>query len=199
MKNISKDGSDFSPTAETFVGMAILMRGRLTLEQRKTLFDGVMALENYRREGDVFFMKGAQYSETERQTAQKLSGSGYYVVFPSRGQLKTIGITEKNADNRRNDVYIYDKKTYRQSKAELKTSGEPSTSGIAGHLASGSGQAPVIVLDITGKINKKNLIKGIRAGWNRGIYLVLLNYKGQWYDINRERAFDTYWMNDSLP
>jgi hypothetical protein len=32
-------------------------------------------------------------------------------------------------------------------------------------------------------------IKGIREGWNDNTKRVLLNWKGQWYDIDKDKAF----------
>jgi hypothetical protein len=80
----------------------------------------------------------------------------------------------------------------------LKTSGEPSVESIAYHISSGSGQAPVIVLDVTGKISKKNLIKGIQSGWANDAKRILINYKGQWYELNKKKVFGD-WMETHLP
>jgi hypothetical protein len=199
MKNSRKSRSDFSlpPAADTFVEMVVLMRGKLAPEQRKNLFDRVMSLEHCQREYDVFFMKGAQYNETEHQTAQKLSGAGYYVVFPGRGQLKVIEEADGNTSSSKNDVYIYDKKTYMQSKVELKTIHGVADKTVTKRLLSGSGQAPVVALDIIGSISRQNLIKGIRNGWTKKLRTIMVNYHGHWYFIDREKTYSC-WMEKNI-
>ena len=68
--------------------------------------------ESYTRNGDVYYMKGAKFSEIEEHTAIKLSKEDYYIVFPSKGQIKQIKKIENDNSLFENDVYLYDKKTY---------------------------------------------------------------------------------------
>jgi hypothetical protein len=196
---LSVDGLLADPFAvNSFLELIDFMRKNVAPQLRKFAFERMIAGEQFIREGDVFYMNGAEYDSTESQTAQKLVKAGYFVVFPGRGQIKAIKKAENDTSKRKNDCYLYDKKTYAQSKIDLKSSGEPSVESIAYHISSGSGQAPVIALDITGKISKKNLIKGIRSGWTNDTKRVLLNYKGQWYELNKKKAFDD-WMEINLP
>jgi hypothetical protein len=157
-----------------------------------------MKNERYKREKDVFYMEGSVYSRTEKQTAEKLTKAGYYVVFPSGQHIKNIKIKENDISARKNDVYIYDKKTHMQRKVDLKTVNGASPEAISSHITSGSGQAPVIAIDIIGKISKKDLIGAIRAGWAKETKAVMINYHGQWYEINKEKAFDKFWLKDNL-
>ena len=101
--------------------MIDFMRFKLTPNLRKIAFERMIAKENYKREGDVFYMKNAQPNRTEQQTAQKLEKAGYYVVFPNKDQLKQIKGLTHDKTSRINDVYIYYKANYKQYKAELKT------------------------------------------------------------------------------
>ena len=159
---------------------------------REIAFYNMLKNEKYDREGDVFLMKGANYSDIEKQSAIKLTKAGFYVVFPSKGQIKEIKTLENSTDARRNDIYIYDKKTYNQSKVDLKTVNSGSKKTIAAHILSGSGQAPVIALDIQSGTNRWNLIKGIRSGWGDDTKRILLNWKGQWYQLDKNQVFGNY-------
>ena len=159
---------------------------------REIAFYNMLKNEKYDREGDVFLMKGANYSDIEKQSAIKLTKAGFYVVFPGKGQIKKIKVLENSTDKRKNDVYIYDKKTYNQSKVDLKTINSGSIKILAEHIISGSGQAPVIVLDIQGGTNRWNLIKGIRRGWTDDTKRILLNWRGQWYQLKKEQVYSDY-------
>jgi hypothetical protein len=182
----------------SFLSLIDFMRAKAAPQLRKIAFDLAMKNERYQRENDVFYMKDSVYSRTEKQTAEKLTKAGYYVVFPSGKQIKDIKIRENDSSARKNDVYIYDKNTYKQRKVDLKTVNGASPEAISSHIASGSGQAPVIAIDIIGKISKQDLIGAIRSGWGKNTKEVLLNYKGQWYEINKEKAFDKKWLTDNL-
>ncbi|MDR3296671.1 MAG: hypothetical protein LBS94_00350 [Prevotellaceae bacterium] len=177
----------------SLLALVDFMRLKVAPQLRKIAFEQVLVHEKYVRDGDVFFMLGAECSEAEKQTAKKLSTAGYYVVFPGAGQIKAIKAMQGDASRRKNDCYIYDKKTFKQSKVDLKTSDNPSAETVASHIASGSGQAPVVVLDIVGNISKMSLIDGIRKGWNKKSTL-LLRYHGHWYDINKQRVFHKHWL-----
>jgi hypothetical protein len=198
-KPLANDGLSADPMGvNSFLSLIDFMRAKAVPQMRKIAFERMVANEKFIRKDDVFYMKNAVYNPTEKQIAKKLAKAGYYVVFPNNQQIKDIKLMENNASARKNDVYVYDKTTYAQKKIDLKSSGEPSVKSIAYHISSGSGQAPVIALDITGKISKRNLIAGIRSGWSTGIKEILINYRGQWYEINKKRAFDKEWLNDNL-
>jgi hypothetical protein len=182
----------------SFLSLVDFMRVKAAPQLRKIAFDLAMKNERYKRENDVFYMEGSIYSRAEKQTAEKLTKAGYYVVFPSGKHIKDIKIRENDSSARRNDVYIYDKKTYIQRKVDLKTVNGASPEAISSHIASGSGQAPVVAVDIIGKISKQDLIGAIRLGWAKNTREVLLNYKSQWYIIDKEKAFDKEYLSKTL-
>jgi hypothetical protein len=174
------------------------MKNKVAPQLRKIAFENMLKSEKYTKEAGVYFIKGAVYNKTEKQTAIKLSKTEYYVVFPSISQIKAIKKSAEDKDKKINDVYLYDKKTYLQYKADLKTPGDPAIKTISEHISSGSQQAPVIILDITGKVAKKDLIKGIRDGWTKTTKVILLNYKGQWYEIKKENIFKQNWLETNI-
>jgi hypothetical protein len=180
----------------SLISLISFLQNKVSIQIRKLAFENMLKSEQYKRKGDVFFMNGKTPLKHEQQTASKLSKGkdGYYVVFPSGGQIKQIKIIEGDKSKRSNDVYLYDKNTYIQRKAELKTLGNPSVETIAAQISSGSGQASVVVLEITGKISKIDLINGIRSGWTKDTKIILLNYRGQWYEIDKKKVFGD-WIN----
>jgi hypothetical protein len=195
---MGKDNSLAGPLGVNFLLELIdFMRQKAAPQGRKIAFERMMASEKYTREADVIYMSGSEPTAQEKQAAQKLEKAGFFVVFPGKGQIEAIKQLEGDTSKRKNDCYIYDKKTYAQSKVDIKSSGEPSIESVAYHISSGSGQAPVIALDITGNISKRNLIKGIRLGWSRGIKEVLINYKGKWYRVDKKKTFGN-WMELNL-
>jgi hypothetical protein len=199
IESLAADGLLSDPfLVNSFLELIDFMRQKVAPQLRKQAFERMLTREVYTKEGDVFYMKGADFNITEQQTAQKLSKAGYFVVFPGKGQIKKIKEQEADTDKRKNDVYIYDKKTFLQKKVDLKTTGNPSIKTVSEHIRSGSGQAPVIALDITGKMSKTDLIQAIRKGWTMGTHTILLSYNGKWYDINHTRAFDKEWLNHIL-
>ncbi|MDR2065178.1 MAG: hypothetical protein LBP85_05670 [Prevotellaceae bacterium] len=182
----------------SFLKLIDFMRAKVAPQLRKIAFELAMKNEKYKREGDVFYIAGAKYNRTEQQTAQKLTKANYYVVFPNKDQINKIKAMEGDKSKRINDVYIYDKKSYKQYKADIKTMGNPSIETVASHISSGTGQASVIILDITGLITKTSLIRGIRSGWTKKTKIILLNYRGQWYQIDKENAFKRMWLENNI-
>jgi hypothetical protein len=180
----------------SFLSLIDFMRVKATPQLRKIAFDLAMKNERHKRENDVFYMEGSVYNRTEMQTAEKLTKAGYYVVFPSGKQIKDIKTKENDISTRKNDVYIYDKKTYKQRKVDLKTVNGASPETISQHIISGSGQAPVIAIDIIGSVSKQNLIKSIRSGWAKDTKIVMINYRGQWYELNKDRVFSDWMFNN---
>jgi hypothetical protein len=181
----------------SFLSLIDFMRVKAAPQLRKIAFDLAMKNERYKRENDVFYMEGSVYNRTEKQTAEKLTKAGYFVVFPSGQHIKEIKIRENDISARKNDVYIYDKKTYKQRKVDLKTVNGASPETISQHIISGSGQAPVIALDIIGSINKQNLIKAVRSGWAKETKIVMINYRGQWYELDKKKVFGD-WIDENI-
>ncbi|MDO5106034.1 hypothetical protein [Capnocytophaga sp.] len=184
----------------TFIKLYDFMQVKVASKVREKAFKNMLKNESFKQVDDVFIMQGARLNTTELQTAQKLSRAtnGYYVVFPSEGQIKGIKKLIGDVSKKKNDVYLYDKKTFYQKKADLKTLGDVSKETIERHLTDGSKQASVIVMDIQGQTNRHNIIKGLRAGWNKNIKEVLLNYKGKWYEIRKDKLFDDKWLKEHL-
>ena len=98
---------------------------------------------------------------------------------------------------RKNDVYLYDAKTYIQRKVELKSLSGYTAETIKKQLISGSGQAGIIAYDIQSNIKKMWLIDGLRKGWGSDTKKIILNYKGQWYEIDRSKLYDD-WLEKNL-
>ena len=148
---------------------------------RKATFEKMIMEENYNEiEENIIIMKGAKPNETELQTAQKLAKTNeYYLVFPNDGQIKEIRNLTKEPSEKRNDVYLIDKITFKTISVDIKTCGNPSVETITAHLTSGVNQAPNLILDITGKVSKLKLIKGLRGGWSKRLKAVYLNYHGK--------------------
>jgi hypothetical protein len=176
----------------SFLSMVDFMRNKVTPKMRKIAFEKMLKSEEYTEEKGVYFMKGAAYSETEKQTAIKLSKEGYHVVFPSERQIKGIKKTTNDNSDSINDVYLYDKKTYLQRKADIKTIHGASPETISKHIIKGSQQAPVVVMDITGNISKYKLIEGIRSGWTKNTKIIIFNYKGQWYEVTKKNVYNRW-------
>jgi hypothetical protein len=181
----------------SFLSLIDFMRVKAAPQLRKIAFDLAMKNERYKRENDVFYMEGSSYNRTEKQTAEKLTKAGYYVVFPSGQHIKGIKIKENDTSARKNDVYIYDQKTYKQRKVDLKTVNGASPETISQHIIGGSGQAPVIAIDIIGSVSKQNLIKSIRSGWAKDTKIVMINYRGQWYELDKKKVFSN-WLEDNI-
>ena len=172
---------------------------KVTPKIRKLAFENMLKYEKYEKEGDVYLMNGAEYNITELQSATKFTKAGYLVVFPSKGQIKQIKKSEGDENKRKNDIYTFNKKDFTKKKAEIKTMGDPSIKTIIEQISSGSGQAPHLVLDITGSVNKTQLLKGIRAGWskNKNIRVMHLNYKGQWYELDKKKV-ESKWPEENI-
>lgn len=60
----------------------------------------------------IWAVAGSEYNKTEYHIAEKLAKSGQHVLFPNQGDL---------GKGRKNDVLVYDAKTYIQRKVELKS------------------------------------------------------------------------------
>lgn len=145
------------------------------LKSRRASFENMMKEESYRKTGEnIIIMKGAQPNETELQTAEKLAKTDeYYLVFPNDGQIKEVRTLIGETGKKKNDIFLIDKITYKTIAVDIKTCGDPSIETIIAHLTEGVNQAPNLILDITGKINKVKLIKGLRGGWSKRLKISL--------------------------
>ena len=171
------------------------------LKNREKAFKKMLQAELHTTDkGGAVVMIGAKPTATELQTASKLvqAKNGYNTIFISPYQIKVLK-EMMNIKNKTNaDVLLIDKKTYVARLADLKTIGNASRETIKAHLMKGSEQAPVVVLDVQGKVKRFDLINGIRDGWCKGTKFILLNYKGQWYEIDKGNAFNKKWLEDKI-
>ena len=137
---------------------------KVLLKDRKTAFDKMVEEESYQiRCENIIIMTGAKPNETELQTAEKLAKTNdYYLVFPNDGQIKEVRNLTKEKGEKRNDVFLIDKVTFKTIAADIKTCGNPSVETIIAHLSGGVNQAPNIILDITGKVSKIKLTKTLK-------------------------------------
>ena len=144
---------------------------------------------------NIIVMDGARPNETELQTARKLAKTDeYYLVFPSDGQIKEVHRLTSEHGKKRNDIYLIDKLTFKTIIVDIKTCGNPSVETIIAHLSEGVNQAPNLILDITGKIEKTKLIIALRRGWSKRLRYIYLNYHGQWYFLDRDKVFSKNWI-----
>lgn len=171
------------------------------LKNREKAFRKMLQAELHTTDkGGAVVMIGAKPTATELQTASKLvqAKNGYNTIFISPYQIKVLK-EMMNIKNKTNaDVLLIDKKTYVARLADLKTVGNASRETIKSHIMKGSEQAPVVVLDVQGKVKRFDLINGIRDGWCKNTKFILLNYKGQWYEISREFAFKKRWLEETI-
>ena len=174
--------------------------GRVVLGIRKATFNKMLATEHYERpEENILIMHGAKPNETELQTARKLAKTDeYYLVFPNERQIREVRTLLNEPGAKKNDVFLIDKKTFKTIQADFKTCGNPSVETIMAHLSCGVEQAPNLILDITGKISKLKLIKGLRGGWSKRLRFLYLNYHGQWYLLDKAKVFDNSWLTKTL-
>ena len=172
-----------------------------SLKQREKAFRKVLQSEIHHTDRNgAIVMVGAKPTETELHTAGKLvrAKNGYNTIFISQHQVegikKILGI--KNKTNA--DILLVDKKTFVSRLADIKTVGNASRETIKAHIMKGSEQAPVVVLDIQGQVKRFDLIKGIRDGWCKNTKSVILNYKGQWYEISKREVFRGKWLENNI-
>jgi hypothetical protein len=195
-EGILKTGKDnskvvyFDPTGVvTFADLTTNLAKRAVPVIRKKGFENFLAhnkheVFNYKTESgkkaDIYVMEGARYNEQEFHISGKLAKAGYHVVFPNKGDLGKV---------RKNDVYLYDIKTYAQKKVELKSLFGDSMDTVKSQIISGTGQAGIIAYDIQSGIKKQWLIQGLRGGWSNDLKTVMINWKGQWYNIHKDILF----------
>lgn len=179
----------FDPTGiATFADLLVCMAKKVAPALRKRGLEAFLSRHEHRTiachggslSANIYVMRGAQHNESELHIAEKLAKAGLHVLFPSQGDL---------GRGRRHDVLLYDAKTYAQQKVELKSLFGSTAETVKKQLISGSGQAAVIAYDIQSRIKKSWLIQGLRRGWNDNMRTLLLNYKGQWYQIDSNLLF----------
>jgi hypothetical protein len=176
----------FDPTGiKTFSDLAISMAKKAAPKIRKAGFKNYLDNNEHKvyksKNGNIYAMRGSKYNDTEFHIAEKLVKANYHILFPNQGDL---------GKGRKNDVYIYNTETYVQTKVELKSLFGDTAESVKSNLISGSGQASVVAYDIQSGIKKNWLIRGLRDGWSKDTKKVMLNWKGRWYEINKELLFD---------
>lgn len=193
-KSLDKVFYFFDPTSiKTFSDLISNLSKKTAPAIRKKGFENYLLRNGHQafsyKNGDVYVMNGAKYNDTEFHIAEKLTTAGYHVMFPNSGDL---------GRGRKNDVYIYDTTTYFPYKAELKSLFGDSAQTVRGRIISGGGQAPIIVYDVQSGIKRNWLIEGLRMGWSSNLRCILLNWKGQWYEINKDNVFKKNWFENNL-
>jgi len=171
------------------------------LKKREQAFHSMLRSEIHKTDkGGAIIMQGAKPTKTEIQTANKLvqAKNGYNTIFLSPHQISKLKSLLGIENNTNADVLLVDRKSYVARLADLKTIGSASRETLKAHLMKGSEQAPVVVLDIQGQVKRFDLINGIRDGWCKDTKAVLLNYKGQWYEIDKDSAFKKKWLEDNI-
>jgi hypothetical protein len=194
MRNNSEKNLDFDPKkVKTFADLTRNLSRKAAPEIRKRGFENYLKNSEYQvfeyKEGNTYVIQGAKYNDTEFHIAEKLAKAGYHVLFPNERDL---------GKGRKNDIYLYDVKTYAQTKVELKSLFGNTAESVKSNLICGSGQASIIVYDIQSNIKKYWLIEGLRRGWSNDTKRVILNWKGKWYEINKEYIFKKEWLEDNL-
>ena len=184
----------FDPASiKTFNDLIANLSKKVVPAIRKKGFENFLLQNEHRvylyKNGNIYVMNGAKYNDTEFHIAKKLAAVGYYVIFPNSGDL---------GKGRRNDVYLYDINTHLLHKAELKSLFGNTAESVRNNLIYGSGQAPVIVYDVQSGIKRIWLIEGLRTGWNGNLRFILLNWSGQWYEINKDNVFKKGWLENNL-
>ena len=184
----AEDGAAFSDPLQvnSFVKLIDKIRFEKTPQWREKAFKNMLKNEKYTKNGDVYYMEHAKPMGSEPLTAMKLGKWGYLTIFPNNRQIGEIKRIFGDNTLKKNDVYLVDKKSFYILKADLKNIGGGSISAIRDHIIEGSKQAPIIVMDITATASRLNVIKGIRAGWDKkNTKIILINWHGQWHQIER--------------
>jgi hypothetical protein len=185
MRNNSEKNLDFDPEkVKTFADLTRNLSRKAAPEIRKRGFENFMSKNKHKvfkyEKGNIYSMKGAKYNDTEFHVAEKLTKAGYHVLFPNDGDM---------GKGRKNDLFLYDTKTYAQKKVELKSLFGNTANAVTSQLISGSGQAGIVAYDIQSRITKHWLVEGLRLGWSKETKTVMLNWKGQWYEIDSDLLY----------
>jgi len=166
------------------------MTRETALNVRKNIFENYLSKNGYtvchthkgnKITANVYVTQGSKYNDTELHVAEKLTKAGFHVLFPNQGDF---------GKGRKNDVVLYDSKTYVPQKVELKSLFGNTAEAVKSQLISGSGQASIIAYDIQSGIRKGWLIEGLRGGWSKSLQKVMISWKGQWYEVDDKVLFD---------
>lgn len=167
-----------------FADFSSKMGKKVSEKVKKQLFNHYLKNNEHKvykyKKGNVYAMSHAEFNDTEFHVAEKLAKAGYHVVFPNQSDL---------GKGRKNDVFVYDTKTYFQRRVEIKSLFGDTADTVKKQIISGTGQAGIIAYDIQSGIKRNWLIKGLREGWSKDTKSVLVNWKGQWYEIDKEDLF----------
>ena len=174
---------------KTFTDLTSSIVKKIAPEIRKKILETYLANNEHEtfdyktisgKKTSIWIIEGARHDATEFHIAEKLAKSGQHVLFPNHGAL---------GDGRKNDIYLYDAKTYVQQKVELKALFGETAEALKSQIISGSGQANIIAYDIQSNIKRNWLIKGLREGWSKSLKSIMLNYKGQWYQFDENDVY----------
>ncbi|WP_418894225.1 hypothetical protein [Limibacterium fermenti] len=176
---------NFDPTGiKTFIDLTTHLSKKVSSKIKKEGLEtylGNNAHETFDYgKGKIYTMEGSEYNPAEFHIAEKLEKAGNHVIFPNQGDL---------GKGRKSDIWIYDAKTYYQRQVEMKSLFGNSYETVSKQLSSGSGQSSIVAYDIQSGIKKNWLIKGLREGWSKNTRAVLLNWKGQWYELSKKKIF----------
>ena len=138
----------------TFTDLTTNIIKKIAPEIRKKMLENYLAGNEHEtfeyktisgKKTNIWTIEGARYNAKEFHIAEKLARSGQHVLFPNHGAL---------GDGRKNDVYLYDAKTYVQQKVELKSLFGETAEALKSQFISGSGQANIIAYDIQSNIKR---------------------------------------------
>jgi hypothetical protein len=144
-----------------------------------------VVFENKKQDTKIFSVEGAKYSEDELQSYIKLANAGKHVIIPN------ISAFEKRKDAKNNDAFIVDKKTFYNEAIELKRiTGSGSLKTFISQLGKAGEQANVVVVDILPNLSPYTLMQNLRAGWNNEIKKILVYYRGQFRELDRNILYN---------
>ncbi len=93
-------------TIQTFIDLIAVLSKRNDPVYRRQCFERYFSNAMCRLfeylDGNIYVLAGAVYSDTEFHVAEKLTKTGYHVIFPGQKDL---------GKGRKHDVFLYDKKT----------------------------------------------------------------------------------------
>ena len=137
---------------KTFADLTANMVKKVSISIRKKGLENFLSNNNHEvfeynttsdKKINIWVMAGANYDVKEFHIAEKIARSGQHAIFPNQGDLGA---------GRKNDVYLYDAKTYIQQKVELKYLSGKTAKTVKSQLISGTGQANIIEYDIQSNI-----------------------------------------------
>lgn len=139
---------------------------------------------NKQKDTKVFVVKGASYDTNELETFIKLTNAKQHVIVPNNGAFP------KGNNVSKNDAFIIDNKTYLSKAVDLKRIQGGSQDAFKAQMGKAGSQASNVVIDITASMSKRKLVDNLKSGWNDELKSALVNYRGQWYEIDKNILFD---------